>query len=472
MPIRLQKFLTLFAGPLLFLGLILWHPFTALSSSGTAVLGLTLWMALWWILEPVPLAATSLLPVVVFPLLGVMPMQQAAFEYSNEIIFLFMGSFFMGMAIEKWELHKRFALAMLGLTGMKPRLLLFVFMSSTAFISMWISNTATAAMMLPIGLAFAAQFNENGDRKTGKALLLGIAYAAGIGGMATPVGTPTNAIFMSTMEKTFQQKVLFEEWTVRALPLAILLLIASWAWLTFVGMRPVTDSVVKDKKLIRHEHKAMGKMGKPQYTVLAVFILVALVWITGQYWLYKWFPALTDSSVAIAGAILLFILPAVHKHGKNTPLLDWESARNIPWEILLLFGGGLSLALGFKVSGLAAWLGSLMHGLSSMHLFLVIMGIVTFVVLLSEVASNVATAAMLMPVLATLSETLHTAPFGLLMIATLAASCGVALPVATPPNAIVFGSGKLKTGEMIKNGIAVDAICILILGIYGYFFLL
>lgn len=451
------KYAALFAGPLLF-ALICMLPLPdGLSAAGMHVLGLTLWMAIWWMTEPIPMAATSLLPLIVLPLSGVSDFRSTSSGYSNEIIFLFLGSFILGKAIEKWNLHRRLALFTLSKIGMNPSLLVLGFMGVTAFISMWISNTATAAMMLPIGMAVAGHVPEAIRKHFGKALMLGIAYAASLGGMGTPIGTPTNAIFIGHYEKTYQHHVSFGEWMPYGVPVALALTFLTWVWLSKVTYKLPGKMAGGDRSILTSQYSELGKMAPEEWLTISVFGAVALMWMSGA-WLTKLLPGLNDSMIALFGALLMFLLPAP-SHPKGH-LLTWDDAERIPWGILLLFGGGLSLADSFKSSGFDVWLGLKLAGLNALPAVLIVLIILGMIVLLSEIASNVATVAMALPILTALAGTLGLAPYGLLFGATLAASCGFMLPVATAPNAIAFSSGYLSTKDMARAGLFLDIVSV------------
>jgi solute carrier family 13 (sodium-dependent dicarboxylate transporter), member 2/3/5 len=446
-------------------------------------LGITIWMALWWIIEPVPIAVTSLLPLILFPVTGVLPLKITAAEYGNEIVYLFLAGFILGKAIEKWQLHRRIALTMVFAIGTNPKQIVLGFMVATAFISMWISNTATAIMMLPVALAVAGRpgvvpgnvvsdaSNQTESRGASsnfsKNLMLGIGYAASIGGMATIIGTPTNAIFISFMKQNYpEQTVSFGKWLAFGLPFAAILLMFCW-WMLLRVFPMKSGENEQNSSIIGQELANLGKISTSEKRVLWLFGLVIFGWVSGSLVWYKWFDkplGVGDTVVALVGAIGLFLIPAKGISGEK--LMDWKTAEKLPWGILLLFGGGLALAKGFDVSGLAKWLGNLMIGLQSLPMAVILLLIFALIVLLSEVASNIATASMMMPVLNSLALALGIAPFGLLMTATLAASVGFMLPIATAPNTIVFSSGHLTTRDMMRAGFWLDLAAILLLIVF------
>lgn len=469
----------LFAGPLLFL-LVAFIPAPAgMTYAAQITAAITLWIAVWWITEPINSAATSLLPLVLFPLSGVMPLKSISGEYGNEIIFLFIAGFFLGKTIEKWNLHRRIALSMVAWLGTSPSRMVLGFMVATAFISMWISNTATAVMMTPVAIAVGHNVGTASRHSANfnKTLLLGVGYACSIGGLATMIGTPTNAIFISFAQAKFGETVSFWKWFLLGLPFATALLLICWQLL--IRMFPLAEKMdegAHSRETIQAELAAMGPITRPEWRLMAIFGAVVLSWITGSLLWYKWVPNCNDTVVAIAGAILLFITPSGHQTMNNQQpatnndqaLLDWDTALKIPWGIVLLFGGGLALAKGFDASGLANWMGEQLKGLNNLPHVVILGTVLVVVVVLSEVASNIATASMMMPVLAALALSIGAHPFGLCLSATMAASFGFGLPVATAPNSIVYGSGFLSTRDMARAGFLLDMLSILLLLAFMY----
>jgi sodium-dependent dicarboxylate transporter 2/3/5 len=465
----------LLSGPLLFLTIILLPLPEGMSAAAQITAGITLWMAVWWITEPVNSAVTALLPLVLFPLTGVIPLKTIAAEYGNEIIFLFMAGFFIGKTIEKWNLHRRIALGLVLWLGTNPSKMVLGFMVATAFISMWISNTATAVMMTPVAIAVGTKMatDTNHGANFNKALLLGVGYACSIGGLATMIGTPTNAIFIAFAQAKFGVSVSFWTWFLFGFPFAAALLIICWQLLTRIFPLPSgTAESDQSRRSIAAELDYLGRMTTPEKRLLGVFSVVVLAWITGSLLWYRWIPNCNDTIVAVAGALLLFVLPSGEKPTANQQaLLDWDTALKIPWGIVLLFGGGLALAKGFDLSGLAVWLGEQLKGLSTLPHVLILLVVLVVVVLLSEVASNIATASMMMPVLASLALSIGAHPFGLCLSATMAASFGFGLPVATAPNSIVYASGFLTTKDMARAGFLLDAVAIVLLLTFIYLLL-
>ena len=349
------------------------------------------------------------------------------------------------------------------------------FMVSSAVISMWISNTATAVMMTPVAIAVSKNAAQGDWRSANfnKALLLGVGYACSIGGLATIIGTPTNAIFLAYAQANLGQTVSFWQWFLLGFPIATALLLLCWQML--IRLFPLSEKSEDNehsKASISHDLAALGRVTVPEWRLIAVFGSVVLAWVTGSLIWYKWAPNCNDTVVAVCGALLLFVMPAGNKSEQLAePLLDWKTAVTIPWGIILLFGGGLALAKGFDASGLAGWIGEQLKGLNSLPQVLILLCVLVVVVILSELASNIATASMMMPVLAALALSIGTQPFGLCMSATLAASIGFGLPIATAPNAIVYASGHISTRDMARAGFLLDAIAVLVLLLFIYLLL-
>jgi len=433
------------------------------------MLGVTAWMALWWISEAVPIPATALLPIVLFPPLGILPAAEATQAYANHLIYLFMGGFMIAVAMERWQLHHRLALHVIRAVGTGPARLVLGFMLATALLSMWISNTATAMLMVTIGMAVLRQLlpdDAHLSSPLGTALMLGIAYAASIGGVATLIGTPPNAVLAAVLDRNYGIDLQFATWMRFALPLAVLMLVVTWLYLTRVAF-PVRDVQCRESAQQIHDQlQALGRASAAEMRVALVFGGVALLWIFRG--LIDWAPlqAVRDSTIAIAGALLLFVLPA--GDAQNSRLLDWQTAVRIPWDIIILFGGGLSLAAGFSETGLTAWLGEQLRVLEGAPLPLLILGTGALVIFLTEVTSNTATDALMLPVVGALSQGLQVSPLLLMVTATLCASFAFMLPVATPPNAIVFGSRCVHMGQMARAGLWLNIIGVLLISLFVY----
>ncbi|MEW7278357.1 DASS family sodium-coupled anion symporter [Aquimarina sp. 2201CG1-2-11] len=461
-------------GPLVFfLVLFFFHP-EGLTKEANAILASTLWVAIWWITEPVPIAVTSLLPIILFPLSGGMDIKTTTAAFGNHTIFLYTGGFILAIAIQKWNLHKRIALTIIHIIGTNVKTMILGFMIATAFLSMWISNTATSVMMLPIGIAIISQLTdnpntiENENKIFGKALMLSIAYSASIGGIATLIGTPTNLILAGIVKEVYNFEITFTNWVIIGLPIAILMLFISWYYLTHIAFPFKQKTFPGGKDEIKKQLDALGKLSFEEKMVLVVFVCTAFSWITRSFLLKHIIPPINDTIIAMIAAISLFILPSKEK-GK--PIMDWSSAVKLPWGILLLFGGGLALASGFKESGLALWIGTQMTLLQGVSLIVLLAFIVTAVNFLTEITSNVATTSMLLPVLASMALSLEVHPFILMIGATIAASCAFMLPVATPPNAVVFGSGYLSIPDMMKKGFWLNLISIFLIIVITYYLL-
>jgi sodium-dependent dicarboxylate transporter 2/3/5 len=462
-------------GPALFLITLLFLDAEGLSLEGKAVLASTFWIATWWVLEVVPISVTALLPIVLFPLTGALSLGETTASFGHRYIFLYIGGFILAIAIERWNLHRRLALTIIQFIGTNVKNIILGFMVATAFLSMWISNTATSVMMLPIGLAIISQLRDNPDTKEeenetfGKALMLAIAYSASIGGIATLIGTPPNLVFAGIVEEIYQIEISFTKWIMIGLPISILMLSICWYYLTEWAFNFKQKSFPGGKAEIQRQLAALGKISYEEKTVLVVFVLTAIAWITRSYLLQKIIPGLDDTIIAVIAGIALFLLPAAK--GKGRKILLWEEAIKLPWGVLLLFGGGLAIAEGFKTSGLASWLGEQMTSLEGMSMILLLLILIAAVNFLTEITSNLATTAMLLPVLAPLALVIDVHPFILMVGATLAASCAFMLPVATPPNAVVFGSGYLKISDMVRTGIWLNLLSIFLLTLIVYFVL-
>lgn len=459
------------AGPALGLAIRAAQP-GGLAPAAAAVLGVAIWMAVWWITECIPLAVTALLPIALFPALGIASTREAAASFANEVVFLYLGGFLLAAALEHWHAHHRIALSVIGAVGTSSRRLVLGVMLATAFVSMWISNTATAAMMYPIALAIGALFGDGEAARSQRvALLLGVAFAASIGGMATLIGTPPNLILAGAAKELIGVELDFLTFLKFGLPVAAVLLPVCWALLVFVFHRERIELGADGLEVLHRRRAALGRLMGGERATLVVFALVALAWFFREPkaigslhvpGLTMLMPSLTDAGVAIIGGIALFLVPGRQRDGGARPLLTWREAREIPWDVLLLFGGGLSLAAAMESSGLAERIGVWMSGLQGMPLPVVLVGVAVATVIVSELASNAATASMGMPIAVSLAQALDQPPLLVMLVIGLAASVGYALPMATPPNAIVFGSGELSVRDMARAGLALDVIGILV----------
>jgi len=458
------------AGPAVFLLFAVFVHLDPANPRVSVMAGVGLWMAVWWITEVVPLAVTALLPVVLFPLTGLMSGKDVAPIYFNQVILLFLGGFLVALAMQRWNLHKRIALRILLLSGGRPGGILLGFMATTAFLSMWISNTATTMMMVPIALAVVMRMEDLLGREAvsryAVGIFLGVAYSASIGGVATLVGTPPNLSFVRILHILFPgaPHISFASWFFFGFPVSVAFLILAWALLA-VSYRPAGGGRFRvDRAVFEKQMAELGPMGREEKVVLADFVLLALLWLgradidLGPVVVPGWarlFPDpsfLDDGTVAIGMALLLFVVPARSGAGGER-VMDWETAAGLPWNIVLLFGGGFALATGVKDSGLALWLGNLFAGAGALPPLLIVLLLCLFVTFLTEMTSNTATAEMLLPIVGSLAVAIRVNPL-LLMVPT-AVSCSFAfmLPVATPPNAIVFGTHRLRIADMARTGL-------------------
>ena len=470
----IQKSLFLISGPLLFLAMQFFSPPAGMSESAYSLLSITLWMALWWVTESVPIAITALLPIILFPMTGAVDLQTTTASYGHKYIFLYMGGFMLAIAIEKWNLHKRIALNIIKIIGTNISKIILGFMVATAFLSMWISNTATAVMMLPIAMSIVAQLQDNPNTEKnenlifGKALMLSIAYSASIGGMATLIGTPPNLVFAGYVEETYGIEITFLQWLKFGVPIAIPLLVIAWLYLTKFAFKFKQKEFPGGKEEINRLLVLIGPMKREEKLVSSIFVLTAFCWITRSFILQEFFPFIDDTIIAMTAGILLFVVPASDFKKR---LITWEDAVKLPWGIILLFGGGMALAAGFQITGLASWLGAQMSVFQGLSLLILVFVIITLVNFFTEFTSNLATTAMLLPILAPIAISLNMNPYMLMVACTIAASCAFMMPVATPPNAVVFGSGYLRIPDMIKSGIWMNIISILFLTLMVYYFL-
>ncbi len=413
-------------------------------------------LAILWLSEAIPVAATALIPLTFFPTLGVATIEQAAAPYANPIVFLFLGGFLIALAIERWNLHRRIALNVLYRVGAREDLQIGGFMIATAALSMWVSNTATAVMMLPVALSIIPKGADGliapDKRSFATALLLAVAYAANIGGVATLIGTPPNALLAGFMLETYGVEIGFAQWLLVGLPVTLTMLVLCWLLLTRVLHAVKTTELPGARDTIRESLREMGPASTMEKRVAAIFGLTAVLWITRPL-LSSQFPGLqlSDTSVAIAGALLLFFVPSGDKKGER--LLTWDYAERLPWGVLLLFGGGLSLAAAVSQSGLAQWIGDSLVGLGSLPVIVLVTIVTLLIIFLTELTSNIATAATFLPLVAALAVSLEQPPLLLAIPAVVAASYAFMMPVATPPNAIVFSSGYISIPQMVRAGI-------------------
>ncbi len=461
----------LFLGPLVFIVLLVLPPPGGLSLEAWRVLALAALMIIWWVTEGVPLPVTSLLPLVVLPLMAIQPMEAAAAPYASPIVFLFMGGFMLALALEKWQLHRRIALSIVRLTGTNANGILFGFMLATFFLSMWISNTATAVMMLPIALSVVGLLTrtrgEEDERRAGirafaVALMLGVAYSASIGGMSTIIGTPPNVVFVGFMRETYGYEVTFARWLLLGLPFAVVLLGLAYVLIVHVLFPNRLGRFEDAQTIIERELHDLGPMSKAERRTLLVFIATALAWIFRAQ-INQLLPIeIDDPEIAMLAAIALFLVPVNLEERQF--LLSWKDTERLPWGILLLFGGGLSLAAALQYVGLIDLIG---QGFSESRLagLVLIVGLTAVSVLLTELMSNVALVVVFLPVVGGIATGFGLEPIYVTVPVTLAASCGFMLPMSTPPNAIVFASGHLRMADMVKTGFWLNLIGIALIAL-------
>ena len=460
------------AGPALFLVVLLIGP-SAVSPEGRLTLAVAAWMMTWLITECVPIIATSLLPMVLFPVLGVATSRETAAPYANDLVFLFMGGFFLAAALEHWESHVRVAYRMVLGIGLSAKRVVLGVMLATGFISMWISNTATTAMMYPIAMAIGALFarDEHGNSAR-TALMLGVAYAASIGGMATVIGTPPNLVVAGAIREMAGSSVSFVQWMALGVPIAFILLPLTWLTLVYVTF-PVRGKIEGAADgVLRSRLEALGPIRGGEARVLTIFLGTALAWFFRERKEFGSFtvpglvdlvPGLTDAAIAVTAAVLLFIVSGTTREGTRRPLLTWTEARTIPWDVLLFFGGGLTLAQQIEAHGITTWMATWLGGLRGLPTIVIYLGLAVTVLVLSELASNLAVAAMMMPISVALAQSIGHSPVLLMLVTGFAASTGFMLPVATPPNTIVFGSGLISVRQMARAGFLVDIIGVLLI---------
>jgi len=469
--ISIKRISGLLFGPLLFI-LIQFISINNLSAEGKYVLGTAIWMAIWWVTEVVDIAVTSLLPIVIFPLTGTLSISETTSQYGHNLVFLYLAGFIIAIAIERWGLHKRIALNIISFMGIKINFIILGFMISTAFLSMFISNTATTVMMLPIALAIITQLDNkpnisrNNNQNFSKSLLLSIAYSASIGGIATLFGTPPNMVLRGVVESNFGYTITFIDWFIIGFPISITLLFLCWIYITKISNNYFMDEFPLGKDQIIKLKSDLGIISAEEKRVGVIFFMTALCWITRSQ-IEKFLPGIDDTIIGIIFGILLFVIPV--KSNKRS-LLTWKEAVKLPWGVIILFGGGMALAKGFVDSGLSVWFGNNLTSLSGLPMIVLILSIVTSVNFLTEMTSNLATTAMLLPVLAAIGIEMNIDPLILMISATMAASCAFMLPVATPPNAIVFGAGYLRIPDMIKKGFWLNIISIILISIMVYYF--
>ena len=490
---RRSKQIALVAGPLLATLLYFLLPDSyispagdpvAFTHAGKACLSVVLWMAVWWFSDTIPIAATAMLPLVLFPILGVATVAQTTTPYASDTIFLFLGGFLLAAGIQRWHLDRRIALVTISIVGTKPAQISAGVMIATAFLSMWVSNTATAAMMVPIVLAVLnvvkASITEQTRETRQKehnfavALLLGMAYAASIGGMATVIGSPPNGIFVRFVGQTYGQTVSVLDWMLIGVPVMLILLPLTWFLLNSVLFRNQIGDIPGGKEWVRKEMKKLGAMTRGEKVVLAVFALAVLLWIFSPQ--IRSFTLadgtrplknLTDAGIAMGCGLALFALPIDFRRGVHA--LSWDDCKDIPWDVLLLFGGGLSMAAAIQSTGGSGLIGAQAVALASLPEYVMIIGVAAMVIFATEVTSNTALTAAMLPILAAAAPAMGMRPEVLLLTTAIGASAAFMMPVATPPNAIIFGTGRLKIAEMIRAGFWLNVTSVFVIGSLCYF---
>lgn len=461
-------------GLTLFFLMMLFPPPAELSSAGWTVAAIALLMAVWWATEAIPVAVTALLPLALFPLLDITSFETAALPYANKNIYLFLGGFILALGIESSGLHKRIALKMILAVGSSGAKLIGGFMLVSALISMWVMNTSTTLMLLPIGLAVCGVISQTVPGMTNidkanfdTALLLGIAYAATIGGMSTLIGTAPNIVFSAFMQDTYGVEISMFDWMKLGVPLAAVMLFGSWYSLTQYVF-PIKFSASQEAKdELKKMLNEMGALTKDEIRISIIFGLAVFAWVFRTLLNnIEFLSGLTDAGIAIIAAILLFMTPSASKKGD---LLKWEKSKELPWGLLLLFGGGLSLAAQISSTGLGMWIGQSLMVLSTVPPIVLILAVATLIIFLTEITSNVTTTTTFLPVFGALAVAIGILPVSLTVPVCLAASCAFMLPVATPPNAIVYGSNKFTIATMMRAGIALNIIGILVVTMFAYF---
>lgn len=459
------------AGLVFFFVLFFFNPF-GLEEKAARVIAVAVLMITWWITEAFPMPAVALVPIVLFPLLNIATTNATAAPYGNEVIFLFMGGFMIGLAIEKWNLHKRIALSIVKLTGTSGNRIVLGFVMATGLISMWLSNTATTMMMFPIAVSVIKVIGEGRDAKDMRnfslCLMLAIAYASNFGGIATIIGTPPNVAYVSYMNKRFGQEISFFDWMMVCLPIALLLMLSLYFVTVKVLFRNQIASSAETKQLINNELQQLGPMRIPEKRVLVIFLCTALLWITRDLINQLGIVKIDDNMIAIFGALLLFILPAGKANGK---LLEWNDTKNMSWGILLLFGGGITLANAMEKAGLMDMLGKWISGFSGTDTLMLLVVVVTVSIFISELMSNIAQVIVFAPVVTGIAVAAGINPYVLGVGMTLAASCASMMPMGTPPNAIVFASGHIRMKDMMKAGLVMNIVSIILITLFCYFIL-
>ncbi|NJP38008.1 SLC13 family permease [Alkalicoccus luteus] len=459
----------LILGPSLFSLIYFFQGMTGLDDAPRAVLAVTAWVATWWITEAMPIPATSLMPIFLLPLTGGAQEETATMAYADPIVFMYMGGFTIALAIEKWNLHKRIAMSIIAMVGSDSSRIILGVLLATALLSMWISNAATALMMLPIALALITNvkeknyLDEESLRKFAKGLLLTVAYAASIGGLATLIGSVPNAVFAGVASQILGETVTFTDWIIFGLPLTIILLVVLYFYMTKVQFKITQKASISDD-FAKNQLKELGPMSFEEKAVLTIFTFTGLMWISSGF-----LPEnlrLSDTTISIIGATSMFLLPAKQEKGG---LMQWDDMKRLPWGLLLLFGGGLSLAAAFEESDLTSWFGELLGALEVLPFLLILIALAAAVLFMTEIMSNTAVSNMLIPISIGLALGIGVDPYAIMAVVALTSSCAFMLPISTPPNAAVFSSDYITIDDMVKAGFWMNIVSIFVIVLFVYF---
>lgn len=451
--------------------LMLWLPAPeGLGQDAWRTAAVAVLMGTWWITEAIPIAATALMPVVLFPVLGISGIDSTLEPYAHPLIFLFMGGFVIAIAMEKWDLHRRIALNIVNFVGTRPHAIILGFIIASAFLSMWVSNTATALMMLPIALSVLKLVDrqEEGGMKThhfGLCLLLGVAYGCNVGGMGTLIGTPPNALLAGFMADNYGVEISFARWLLFGIPLVVICLPILYFVLTRVVYPLEMNELPGGKQLFEEALQSLGSISKPEKKIAVVFVLTAFLWITRPLF-EKLLPGISDTGIAMTAALSFFLIPV--KSEEKKCILEWNDVEELPWGVLILFGGGLSLASAIKNTGLAEWIGTSIEVLSNWPVLVLLLLLVSLIVFLTEMTSNTATAAAFLPIMGSVAVGLGQNALLFTLPVALAASSAFMLPVATPPNAIIYGSNRINIPEMARAGMWLNIIFIVLISLMTY----
>ena len=474
-PISTGKWVGLALGMAVFTLMMILPAPEGLSVAGWRTAAVALLMACWWVSEVIPISATALLPLVLFPVMGISDISQTATPYANPMIFLFMGGFIIAIAMQEWGLHRRVALNIIRVIGSRPRSIIAGFMVSAMFMSMWVSNTAATMMMLPIALSVIQLTKDNQNSPSEQkqyhyfavALMLAIAFSASVGGLATVIGTPTNALLIGFVNESYGIEISFAQWMLVGIPIAVLGFPIIYYTLAHVVYPVRFKTLPGGREYIEKEVRELGSMSRPEAIVASVFTLVAVLWMTRPLIERHLFTGISDASIAIFGAILLFLIPVNISKGQF--MLSWKAAERLPWGVLILFGGGLTLAGAIQRTGLAEWIGGFFGALSGWPVILIILIVALVIIMFTELASNSATAAAFLPIMGSVALGIGENPLLLAVPVAVVASCAFMLPVATPPNAIVYGSNVMTIPEMARAGLILNVLFAILITLLTYF---